>query len=119
MTPGDPWTQQFEAFGRFFTGQRKLAKRQLRELAARTAGAQTIATTQPAQQAFVDAAQAWSQALEGLVPVGAIAPKVAAVPTARDLIRDGFAFTEQLLAAQREFTQNLVAAAGPVLDTQA
>jgi len=33
MTPGDPWIQQLEAFGRFFTGQRKLAKRRLRELA--------------------------------------------------------------------------------------
>ena len=42
MTPGDPWTQQLEAFGRFFTGQRKLAKRPLRELAVRTARQRTI-----------------------------------------------------------------------------
>jgi hypothetical protein len=42
MTPGDPWTQQLEAFGRFFTGQRKLAKRQLRELAVRTERQPTI-----------------------------------------------------------------------------
>jgi hypothetical protein len=33
MTSGDPWTPPLEAFGRF-TAQRKLAKRQLRELAA-------------------------------------------------------------------------------------
>ena len=98
MTPGDPWTQQVEAFGRFFAVQRKLAKRQLRELAARTAG---------------------QQALEKIVPAGAVAPTVDGIPTAHDLLRDSFAFSKQLLVAQRDFTDRVVAAARPVLDKQA
>ena len=70
MTPEDPWTQQFEAFGRFWTGQRELAKRQLRQLAARNAQQQ----------------------------------------------RDGFELAEQLLKAQREFTERVLAAARPVIE---
>jgi hypothetical protein len=119
MTPGDPWIQQFEAFGRSSTGQRKLAKRQLRELAARTAGQQAIAATQPTQRALVEAVQAGSHALEKLVPAGAVAPTVDGIPTAHDVLRDGFASAEQLIAVQRDFTERVVAAARPVLDKQA
>jgi hypothetical protein len=119
MTPGDPWIQQFEAFGRFFTGQRKLAKRQLRELAARTAGQQAIAATQPTRQARVEAVQAWSHALEKLVPARAVAPTVDGIPSAQDVLRDGFAFAGQLPAVQRDVEERLVAAPRPDLDKQA
>ena len=116
MSPGDPWTQQFEAFGRFFAGQRKLAKRQLRELAARNAQQQAIAATQPTQQAIVEAVQSWSQTLEKIVPPPPLAPRALGLPAPRDVVRDSFLFAEQLLAAQRDFTERVLAAARPLID---
>ena len=103
MTPEDPWTQQFEAFGRFLTGQRELAKRQLRQLAARYAQ----------QQAAV---QAWSEAVEKIVPAAVPAPQTAGLPVPRDVVRDGFDFAEQLLAAQSDFTARVLAAVRPVTE---
>ena len=78
MTPGDPWTQQLEAFGRFFTDEHKLAEPQLRELAARTRQAATAATesTQSRPQAIADTVTSWSRAIEKLM-FAAAAPAVA------------------------------------------
>jgi hypothetical protein len=115
MTPEDPWTQQYEAFGRFWTGQRELAKRQLRQLAARNAQQRAIAATQPTQRAIIATVQAWSEAVEKIVPAAAV-PQTAGLSAPRDVVRDGFEFAEQLLKAQREFTERVLAAARPVTE---
>jgi len=116
MTPEDPWTQQFEAFGRFLTGQRELAKRQLRQLAARCAQQQAIAATHPTQPTIIAAVQAWSEAVEKIVPAAVPAPQTASLPVPRDVVRDSFDFAEQLLAAQSDFTARVLAAVRPVTE---
>jgi len=104
MTSGDPWTPPLEAFGRF-TAQRKLAKRQLRELAAPNAQHGVIAATQTAQMAIVEAVQWWSQTVDRVVPA--------------NVLRESFDVAEQLLGVQREFAERVLAAARAAIDRQA
>jgi hypothetical protein len=64
------------------------------------------------QQAFVDSVRAWSQAVAQTTPAGAAAPQVPEnLPKPQELIDSTFDFAEKLLANQREFAHNVLAAA--------
>jgi hypothetical protein len=92
VTPGDLWTQQLEAFGRFSTAQQE-----------------AIAATEPTQQAIVEAVQAWARTVEKLVPA-VPAGRLDGLPGPREALRDSIKLAHQLLAAQRDFAEGVLAA---------
>ena len=75
---------------------------------ARSAQEQTLKLMRQSQQAFVDGFKSWTDAVEK-VPT-------AELPTPEQLVRNGFAFAEELLKAQREFAIGLVGAAAPLFE---
>jgi hypothetical protein len=82
---------------------------------------QTLKVIRDSQEGVVEAVKAWASAIEKAVPT---VPEVPALPLAEELpspkeiIETSFGFAEQLLHAQREFVESVLAAA-PVLDTSA
>jgi hypothetical protein len=83
---------------------------------AQNAQEQTLNSLKQSQQAIVEAVRAWAQAVEKSVPEIPSVPFASELPTPQQLVHSSFEFAEQLLKAQRDFAENLVAAAGPVLD---
>ena len=83
---------------------------------AQNAQEQTLNTIKQSQQAIVEAVRAWAQAVEKTVPDTPSVPFASELPTPQQLVHSSFEFAAQLLEAQRDFAENLVAAAGPVLD---
>jgi hypothetical protein len=77
---------------------------------------QTLKTIRDSQQAVVDAVRAWADAVERVVPATPAMPYSDQLPTSKDLIETSFAFAEELLKAQREFAENVLAAAAPVIE---
>ena len=76
---------------------------------------QTLKTIRDGQQAVVDAVRTWAETLERIVPAAPSLPFAEQVPTPQEIVQTSFDFAEQLLKAQREFTENLLAAAAPVI----
>ena len=83
---------------------------------AQTAQEQTLSAIKQSQQAVVEAVRAWAQAVEKAVPETPALPFAIELPSPQQIVQTSFDFAEQLLKAQREFTENLLAAAAPVLD---
>jgi len=83
---------------------------------AHQAQEQTLNAIRQSQQAVVEAVHAWAQAVEKAVPETPSLPFAEELPSAKELIHTSFDFAEQLLKLQREFAENLVAAAAPVTD---
>ena len=83
---------------------------------AQQAQEQTLSSIRQSQQAVVDAVRAWAQAVESAVPESPSLPFASDVPTPQQIVHTSFDFAEQLLKVQREFTENVLAAAAPVLD---
>lgn len=83
----------------------------------RKATAQVLDVVGQAQDAAVEAVQAWAEAVRRLTPDVPVPPGVAAatdkLPKPADLYDDVFDFAEKVLAGQREFTKRLLEAAGP------
>jgi hypothetical protein len=83
---------------------------------------QTLKVIRDSQEGVVEAVRAWASALEKAVPA---VPEVPSLPLAEEfpspgeIIETSFGFAEQLLHAQREFVESVLAAAAPVLDTNA
>jgi len=77
---------------------------------------QTLKTIRDGQQAFVGMVGTWADTVEKLVPATPALPFASELPKPQELVRASFGFAEQLLKAQREFAENLFAAAAPVLD---
>ena len=77
---------------------------------------QTLAAIRQTQSTVIEAVQAWAQAVEKAVPETPSIPYGDEIPSPKQLIQTSFDFAEQLLKAQREFAENLVAAAAPVTD---
>ena len=65
------------------------------------------------QQAIVDAVAAWSQTVQAYAPSMPPVPDLEQLPTAEQLIDNTFDLVEKLVAGQREFVRDLVAAAAP------
>jgi hypothetical protein len=80
-----------------------------------TAQEQTLKTLKDGQQAIVDAVHAWADAFERIVPETPAMPFSEHLPTPTEVVKTSFDFAEQLLKMQREFAENILAAAAPVL----
>lgn len=115
----DPWTTQVEAFGRFATGQRRLAQRRLRELSARQAQRQVIVAARASQRPLVDAVRLWASAVERSAPALPALSQPDGPWHPRAIVRSNFELAEQLLRTQHAFADRLLAAARPVLDKKA
>ena len=77
---------------------------------------QTLKVVRQSQQAVVDAVRTWAEAVESAIPELPALPYGDRLPTPSEVVETSFGFAEQLLAAQREFAQNILAAAAPVIE---
>jgi hypothetical protein len=80
---------------------------------------QTLNSIRQSQQAVVETVHAWAQAVEKAVPESPSLPSLPIaneLPSAQEIVRASFDFAEQLLKTQREFAENLIAAAAPVIE---
>jgi hypothetical protein len=76
---------------------------------------QTLQAIKQSQQAVVEAVRVWSSAFEKAIPETPALPFLSELPTPAEVVQSTFDFAEQLLKVQREFTENLIEAAQPVL----
>jgi hypothetical protein len=83
---------------------------------AQTAQEQTLRTILQTQQAVVEAVRTWANALEKAVPPTPTLPFAEQLPSPQEVVQTSFDFAEQLLKAQREFAENVLAAAAPVVE---
>lgn len=68
------------------------------------------------QKAVVDAVGAWAKSIEGIVPATPsipVLPLAEGIPTPAQIVTETFAFVEKLIASQREFALQVLAAAAP------
>jgi hypothetical protein len=84
-----------------------------------TAQEQTLKSLRDGQTAIVDAVRAWAEAVERIVPPTPALPFSDQLPSPHEIVRANFDFAEKLLKTQREFAENIVSAAGPVLTPKA
>jgi hypothetical protein len=75
---------------------------------------QTLKSIRETQQAVVEAVRTWSETVEKIVPAAPPLPLAEEMPTPQEILQTSFDFAEQLLKAQREFAENVLAAASPV-----
>jgi len=76
---------------------------------------QTLKTLRDGQQAIIDSIRAWAEAVERIVPQTPALPFSEQLPTPQEVVQTSFDFAEQLFKTQREFAENVLAAAEPVL----
>lgn len=77
---------------------------------------QTLKALRQSQQAVVEVVRAWATTVEKAVPETTPAlPFVDKLPTPQAIVEASFGFAEELLKAQREFAENILAAAAPIL----
>jgi hypothetical protein len=77
----------------------------------------TLSALRQSQSAVVDAVDGWAKAVESAAPDLPAIPVLKSLPTPEELIQTSFDFYGKVLTSQREFAQNLVAAAAPVVKT--
>jgi hypothetical protein len=70
------------------------------------------------QRAIVEAVGAWAKSAESVSAVYQPVPELPDPPTPAQVVDNAFDFAEKLLAAQREFARNLLAAAEPAFPPQ-
>lgn len=82
---------------------------------------QTLKAISQSQQVVVESVRTWASTVEKAIPETPAVPIpfAAELPSPQELVKSSFAFAEQLLKVQREFAENLVAAAKPVLEPKA
>ena len=76
---------------------------------------QFLEAVRESQQAVVDAVGAWSQTVQGFASTVPAVPGTDQLPSAEEVIDNTFDLVEKLIAGQREFTRNRLAAATPVV----
>jgi hypothetical protein len=77
----------------------------------------TLGALKQSQSAVVEAVESWAKAVESATPDLPAIPVLAALPTPQEIIQTSFDFYGKVLSAQREFAQELVSAASPVIKT--
>ena len=82
----------------------------------RAAQERALKTIRQGQQAVVEGVKVWADAVEKTISGAPKIPYADQLPTPQEILRTSFAFAEQLLEAQREFAEGIVAAAAPVLE---
>ena len=83
-----------------------------------TAQEQTLAGIRQSQQFVVDAVRTWAETVEKAIPAVPTLPFAEELPTPQQVVETSFTFAEQLLKAQREFAEQVLAAAKPALKTK-
>jgi hypothetical protein len=76
---------------------------------------QTLKAIRESQQAVVEVVRTWATAVEKAIPETPAVPFANELPTPEQIVKTSFGFAEQLLKVQRDFAENLIAAATPVL----
>ncbi len=79
---------------------------------------QFLDAVRESQRAIVDAVGAWAKSVESLSAVYPPVPELPEPPTPAQVVDNAFDFAEKLLATQREFARNLLAAAAPAFSPQ-
>jgi len=82
---------------------------------------QTLKTIRETQQGVVEAVRTWAESVAKMVPAlpAASLPYAEEIPTPQEIVQTSFEFAEQLLKVQREFAENVLAAASPVTKKKA
>jgi hypothetical protein len=83
---------------------------------AQAAQEQTLKSIRETQQAIVEAVRTWADAIEKTTPASSALPLAEELPSPQEIVQTSFGFAEQLLKAQREFAENVLAAAAPVIE---
>lgn len=83
---------------------------------AQVAQEQTLEAIRQSQHAVVEAVRTWANSVEKAVGDTPDVPFAEQLPTPQEIVQTSFGFAEQLLKAQREFAENVLAAAAPVLE---
>ena len=84
--------------------------------AAQTAQEQALKSIRETQQAIVEAVRTWADSIEKTTPASSALPFAEELPSPQEIVQTSFGFAEQLLKAQREFAENLITAAAPVIE---
>ena len=74
---------------------------------------QFLAAVRESQQAVVEAVGAWSQTVQGCAAAAPPIPGSEQLPSPQTVIDNTFDLVDKLVASQRDFVHNLVAAASP------
>ena len=74
----------------------------------------TLEAIKQSQSVIVDAVAAWAKAAEKTVPALPASP-LAELPTPEEIVKTSFDFYGEVLAAQRKFANDLLAASAPVV----
>lgn len=79
-----------------------------------------LKTVRKSQDAVVDAIQAWADAVQSIKPPFAdvTIPLMDRLPKPGDLVAGAYDFAEQLLAAQRKFAEDVLAATAPLFPSE-
>ena|SRR4249920_1576472 len=77
---------------------------------------QTLKSIRETQQAVVEAVRTWASAVEKTVPDIPTTSIASELPSPQEVVQTTFEFAEQLLRAQRDFAESVLAAAAPVLE---
>jgi hypothetical protein len=77
---------------------------------------QILDTIRKSQEAVTDAIRTWADAVQSITPSVPVPqpPFADKLPKPGELVANAYDFAEQLLAAQRKFTEDVLQAAAPV-----
>lgn len=88
---------------------------------SKTTQEQVLAGIKQGQKAVVDAVGVWAKTVESIVPATPSLPRLPlaeGVPTPEQVVVNAFAFAEQLIASQRDFALQVLAAAFPAVPSK-
>ena len=76
-----------------------------------------LSTVRRSQSAVIDALQAWASTIQSMTPElpNLDVPFSDKLPRPQDLVAGAYDFAEQLLASQRKFAEDVMAATAPML----
>ena len=75
---------------------------------------QVLETVKQGQEAIVKAVRTWADASKNLIPDLPPLPFSDQLPNVSEMVENGFAFADKLIASQREFAAAILDAAKPV-----
>jgi hypothetical protein len=75
---------------------------------------QVLETVKQGQEAVVKAVRTWADASKNLIPDLPPLPFADQLPNVSEMVENGFAFADKLIASQREFAAAILEAARPV-----
>lgn len=75
---------------------------------------QVLETVKQGQEAIVKAVRTWADASKNLIPDLPPLPYADQLPNVSEMVENGFAFADKLIASQREFAAAILEAAKPV-----